>query len=153
MPVCGTVEADIWNKRFEYGAEELTPYYYKTSFEDYNNSIEFTPQARSGYFKLTFVENSQHFIRMGIFGGAGEINVEGKRVITGIEEFAGMKAYFYAEVDTDISEIKYKNSDDKKKLLMHYLNVSFSHKNASLEIREKLTYSNLIWMNTKTVSR
>ena len=135
MPVCGTVEADIWNKRYEYGAEELTPYYYKTSFEEYNNSIEFTPQARSGYFKLTFVEKSQHFIRMGIFGGNGEINVDGKRVITGIEEFAGMKAFFYAEVDTDISEIKYKNFDDKKKLL-----IGFGNKPQIVSFRYGISY-------------
>ncbi|MCD6596911.1 MAG: glycoside hydrolase family 92 protein, partial [Bacteroidales bacterium] len=118
MPVCGTVNADIWDKRYEYGAEELTPYYYRTSFEDYGNSIEFTPQAKSGYFKLNFVDSSQHFIRMGVLNGEGEIRVEGKRLITGIDEFAGMKAYFYAELDTDISKIEYQNSLDKKKLLI-----------------------------------
>ncbi len=31
---------------------------------------------------------------------------------------------------------------------MHYINISFSHKNASLEIREKLTYSNEKSLNT-----
>ena len=120
MPVCGTTNADIWNKRYEYGSEELTPYYYRTSFEDHDNSIEFTPQARSGFFKLNFADNSQHFIRMGVFSGVGEIRIESKRIITGIEEFAGMKAFFYAEVDTDISEIIYKNPDDKKKLLIGF---------------------------------
>ncbi|NOX67338.1 MAG: glycoside hydrolase family 92 protein [Chlorobi bacterium] len=118
MPVCGIVNSNIWNKRYEYSTEILTPYYYKTAFEDFNNSIEFTPQARSGYFRLSFVDNSPHFIRMGIFNSTGEIKVEGKRIITGIEEFAGMKAFFYAEVNTDISDVKYQNTTDKKKLLI-----------------------------------
>lgn len=122
MPVSGTVDKTIWNKRYEYGAEIMKPYYYSTSFEDAGNFIEFTPQAKSGYFRVQFTDNEEHYLRMGIFNGNGEINVEGKRVITGTEEFAqafsAMKAYFYAEVDTDINEVEYKKSGNKQNLLL-----------------------------------
>ncbi|VAX19650.1 Alpha-1,2-mannosidase, partial [hydrothermal vent metagenome] len=29
MPVCGIVDSNIWDKRYEYSTEILTPYYYK----------------------------------------------------------------------------------------------------------------------------
>ena len=122
MPVSGDVDNAIWNKRYEYGAEVMKPYYYSTSFEGTGNSIEFTPEAKSGYFRVRFDNKEDHYLRMGIFGNTGEINVKGKRVITGTEQFAeafsAMKAYFYAEVDTDISEVKYQNEGDKKRLLI-----------------------------------
>ena len=118
MPVSGTVNNEIWSKRYEYGQEELRPYYYSTTFETSGNSIEFSPQARSGYFRFQFIDTQEHYLRMGILNDHGEIDVQGKRVITGTEAFAGMKAYFYAEVDTDISEVKYQNSVDRKKLLI-----------------------------------
>ena len=105
MPVSGKVDSEIWNKRYEYGAEEMRPYYYNTSFENTPTFIEFTPQAKSGYFKVQFDDNDEHYLRLGIFNGKGEINVSDKRVISGTEEFAGMKAYFYAKVDRDISNV------------------------------------------------
>jgi predicted alpha-1,2-mannosidase len=118
MPVSGTVNPAIWNQRLEYGLETLTPYYYCTSFENSGNSIEFSPQARSGFFRIDFVDSQKHFLRMGVFSGNGEINVHGKRTISGTEEFSGMKAYFYAETDKDISVVLYQNSTDKKLVLI-----------------------------------
>lgn len=118
MPVSGNLDSSIWTKRFEYGPEKLTPYYYNTSFEKSGTTIEYSPQARSGYFRIEFKDTQNHYFRMGVFSGIGQIEVQGKRVITGIEEFSGMKAYFYAEIDTDISKIVYNNVSDKKQLLI-----------------------------------
>ena len=118
MPVNGQVNETIWNRPYEYGPEVLKPYYYQTTFEDNGNSIEFTPQARSGYFRVQFIDTEDHYIRMGIYNGTGEIITEGKRTITGTEEFAGMKAYFFAEINQDITKIIYRKSTDKKQLLL-----------------------------------
>jgi len=118
MPVAGEVNQAIWDKRFEYGREELRPYYYSTSFEDSGDSLEFSPQAKSGFFKLHFSGIDKKFIRLGIINGIGEIDVSGKRVLTGTEEFAGVKAYFYSEIDRDITDVLYRSTDNKKQLII-----------------------------------
>ena len=123
MPVSGGVNPVIWNQSFENGPEVLQPYYYKTTFEDAGNSIEFTPQERSGIFKVQFTDTQDHYLRMGTYNGKGEIATKGKRIITGTEVFATelnapMKAYFYAEIDTDITDIKYKTEGDKNHVLI-----------------------------------
>src|SRR5665647_1635671 len=71
LPVSGSIGSDIWFKRLEYGPEVLTPYYYRTTFENSGDAIEFSPQARSGYFRVDFAKNEQHFLRMGVFSGLG----------------------------------------------------------------------------------
>ncbi len=118
MPVSGTVNSEIWSKRYVYGPEVQSPYYYKTTFENSGTSLEFSPQARSGYFRFQFIDNEEHYLRMGLFNDVGEIDTLGRRAIAGTEVFAGVTAYFYAEIDADIAEIKYQNSADKKKLLI-----------------------------------
>jgi len=118
LPVSGSIGSDIWFKRLEYGPEVLTPYYYRTTFENSGDAIEFSPQARSGYFRVDFAKNEQHFLRMGVFSGLGEIKIQDKRIISGTEEFSGLKAYFYAETDKDISEVQYQNTTDQKWVLL-----------------------------------
>ena len=135
MPVSGTVNSDIWNKRYVYGPEELTPYYYSTSLENSGTDIEFSPQAKSGYFRLHISDNEENYIRMGIFNGNGEINVLEKRTITGTEEFAGVKAYFYSEIDRDITEVKYQNTVSKNQLL-----IGIGNKSQTVSFRYGVSY-------------
>lgn len=114
LPVSG--ESDLWNKRFIIGTEQTTPYYYKVTSEVKNDVIELTTSARSAIFQVTFAEDDQHFLRLGILNGEGELHV-GKRAITGTDHFQGMKAYLYAETDVDIEEIRYKDNERKHALL------------------------------------
>ncbi|MEN8156290.1 MAG: GH92 family glycosyl hydrolase [Bacteroidota bacterium] len=118
MPVTGEVNDAIWNRRFSYDLEKLTPYYYSTLFDESGDSIEFAPQARSGYFRVHFVNNQPHYFRMGVLNGNGEITVNENGMLSGSEEFAGMKAYFYAETDSDITEIHYQNSEKRQHVLI-----------------------------------
>ena len=118
MPVSGSADESIWSRRFVYGQEETTPYYYSTSFLETGIKIEFTPNARSGYFRFNFPDDQEHYLRLGVINGNGEVEVTGKRIMSGTEIFSGMKAYFYAEVDADISGIKYHSSSDKQLLLI-----------------------------------
>ncbi|MGV8092456.1 MAG: GH92 family glycosyl hydrolase [Mangrovibacterium sp.] len=119
MPLNGPVDQNSWNKRLVYRHEILTPYYYRTLFEDSGDELEFSPQARSGFFRIHFSGDQEHYLRMGVFNGSGEIKVEGKRQISGYEEFSGMKAYFYAETDADVAGVTYKNQTDKTWLLLN----------------------------------
>ena len=112
MPVSGN-QNEVWYKRLMYGPEVLKPYYYSTWFEDSGNSVEFTPQVKSGFFRIKFTGDGPFYLRMNNYSGEGEIKAENKRVITGSEIFAGMKAYFYAETDADISETRYNSNNSK----------------------------------------
>ena len=118
LPLDGTITQDIWAKRLEYDHEITTPYYYSTLLGGSGNQLEFSPQKRSGYFRIHFVGNKKHFLRIGVFSGLGEIKSQDKRVISKIEEFSGMKAYFYAETDNDIQEVQYQNPIDQKWVLL-----------------------------------
>lgn len=132
MPVSGQINPGIWGKRYEYCDEILTPYYYKTGFEDSGNSLEFAPEKRSGYYKLNFVDNAEHYIRMLLYNGSGGFNVKGN-VITGKEDFAGMTSYFYAVTDQDVKNIKYKNN--KKAVL-----IGFGKKKQEISFRYGLSF-------------
>ena len=116
MPLCGNND-NLWNKKLEYASEKLTPYYYFASFEDCGMSLEFSPQERSGFFKIAFSDDSAHFLRFGLYSGKGEINVQEKNIISGMEEFAGMKAYFYAVTDKEIESVGYREDRPKQRLL------------------------------------
>ena len=53
-----------------------------------------------------------------MINGAGELTVTGKRTITGTESFAGMSAYFHAELDGDIAGATYRSLSDRRLLLV-----------------------------------
>ncbi|RCH55568.1 glycoside hydrolase family 92 protein [Mucilaginibacter hurinus] len=89
--------------RFTYRRETLTPYYFNTTFENPGDFIEFTPKERSGIFRVTYGNGQNRYLRLGLLHTNGNLNLEGKRVLSGTENFAGMKAYFYAETDADLT--------------------------------------------------
>ncbi|HYG38050.1 MAG TPA: GH92 family glycosyl hydrolase [Cytophagales bacterium] len=111
MPFSGKTDSSSWNKKFTYDQEKIKPHYYITRLEETGDTIEFTPASRSGYFQFTFVEDQLQHIRFGILN-KGQLRFEGKRTITGTEEFMDMKAFFYGELNTDIIKTNY--SEDQK---------------------------------------
>ena len=152
MPISGTVDESVWQRRLEYAGERITPYYYATSFEETGDSIEFTPAAKSGYFRFHFSEDTKHFLRVGLSRDSGFVAVNGKRIISGTEFFSGMRAFFYAEVDTDISSVKYQHSTGQKQLLAYFGNspksVSFKYGISFISIeqaRQNLFYEIPQW--------
>ena len=120
MPVSGSDTSKLWDLKEENCDEILTPYYYKTSFENTGNSIEFSPHERSGYFRMNFNDSTEHYLRMGLYNSSGEIDVKENNIITGKEVFAGMTSYFYAVTDKKILNINYKNTADKKTVLIGF---------------------------------
>ena len=132
MPVDNPVDASIWGRKYEYRDETLSPYYYKTEFEDNNNSIEFSPKERSGFYRISFKGGKEHYIRMLLYNGSGELNVTGN-TITGKEDFAGMTAYFYAVTDKPVTDVKYENN---KKFAL----IGFGNKDQTVSFKYGFSY-------------
>lgn len=112
MPVSGNdyFAPRVWDR------ERTTPYYYSTFLDD-ADQVEFTPAARSGYFKFHFQGKEKHYLRFQPLNGKGTIEATGKQVITGTEQFHGMAAYFYAELSTPIVGVQTLDKEGQKILL------------------------------------
>ncbi|MBX3255342.1 MAG: GH92 family glycosyl hydrolase [Chitinophagaceae bacterium] len=117
MPVSNVADSGVWKQRFEYSKEKITPYYYKVSLDESFSQLEFVPGKKAGIYRISSPTKSPVFLRLGIINKTGEITANGKRVITGREEFSGMQAFFYAETDADITGIQSGTTGDKKELV------------------------------------
>ena len=113
LPLSGEKGPEAWNTRLTNYQEKLSPYHYSTSFEESGDMLEFSPQSRSGYFRIHFKNNVNHYLRFGIFNGKGEVSVNNSRNVSGFEEFEGIKIFFYGETDADIISNEYRSSSDK----------------------------------------
>ncbi len=118
LPLKGKPDNTFWGKRFTVASEKTTPYYYQAEDEDSGMTVEFTASTKSGFFLIDFKGKANNYLRLGLNGNAGTVLQQAKRVFTGTEDFAGMKAYFYAETDQDINELKYEK--EKKRLLANF---------------------------------
>ncbi len=120
LPIKGKQDENFWGKKFTIASEKTTPCYYQAEDEDNGMTLEFTASTKSGFFNIDFKDKSNNYLRIGLNGNTGNIQQQGKRVITGTEEITGLKTYFYAEADQDISSLKYQNDADKKRMLASF---------------------------------
>ncbi|GAA4084080.1 GH92 family glycosyl hydrolase [Mucilaginibacter panaciglaebae] len=120
LPLKGKADDSFWGKRFTIATEKSTPYYYQADEEDNGITVAFTPSAKSGFFQTDFQDGDNSYLRIGLNGASGIVEQQGKRVITGTEEISGLKVYFYAETDQDISKTIYQNDKEKKHLLAKF---------------------------------
>ncbi|MDB5119662.1 MAG: alpha,2-mannosidase [Sphingobacteriales bacterium] len=120
MPYSGPITESSWKEAAAYDKEVLKPYYYSTLLEDPGTTVQFSPAARSGYFKFMFTNSQERYFRLAVVNKGGEITVGGKRTISGVEEVMGMKAYFYAELDADIVSTRYNGTADKRSLFVGF---------------------------------
>jgi putative alpha-1,2-mannosidase len=95
-----------------YDQEKTTPYYYTVLLEEPQVKVEYSPAERSGYYRFTSLSRMPVNLQFGIIN-QGSINVEGKRVLTGTEDFKGMKAFVYAEFNSDVSQSNASQSANK----------------------------------------
>jgi predicted alpha-1,2-mannosidase len=95
-----------------YDQEKTTPYYYTVLLEEPQVKVEYSPAERSGYYRFTSLSRMPVNLQFGIIN-QGSINVEGKRVLTGTEDFKGMKAFVYAEFNSDVTQSKASQSANK----------------------------------------
>jgi predicted alpha-1,2-mannosidase len=118
MPLEEEITSDSWHKWLTYDNEITTPYYYASELGDSGCFLEFTPSKKSGIFRVSFSKDKNHYLRLCTLNTKGEIRLQGKRQIVGEEEFAGMKAYLYAEISSDATEAKYLNDTNKNTLII-----------------------------------
>ncbi|ACU05553.1 GH92 family glycosyl hydrolase [Pedobacter heparinus] len=134
MPYNGVVNEKSWKQRFTYDLEKTAPHYYTAVLEESGIKVEFSPSERSGYYRFKFPSASANWLRLGVVNETGELKVSGKRILSGSEDFQGMKAYFYGELNADVTESKYKDGTGNKNL---FLKVGNSH---GVEFRYGISY-------------
>ena len=120
LPLDDLSDNNFWNKKSEYRHESVTPFHYNVTFEYSEINLEFTPHERSGFFKINFTDNNEKHLRLGTYNNNGEIEINKENGISGFEEFAGMKAYFYAEVNTEIEDIIYRNDNNRNRVVLTF---------------------------------
>ncbi len=98
MPSDGS--PDAWDRPAAYDQETLTPYYYSTRFDSSLIQTEFTPAARSGYFRFTFPSGSPVVLLANRL--EGELATNGNNSISGVERFNSMQAFFYGEFNAPL---------------------------------------------------
>ncbi|RYF98605.1 MAG: glycoside hydrolase family 92 protein, partial [Chitinophagaceae bacterium] len=116
MPYTGAVNEQAWSKKFTSDKEKIAPDFYRVLLEDQGTSISFNPSAKAGFFKINFTAKSDKYLRLNILN-KGEIKLDSKTSVSGVEEFRGMKAYFYAESNTPL-QIVYQDEQKKNKALL-----------------------------------
>lgn len=101
MPFTGTIPVEkepvsAWDRELAVSA----PYYYSEWLEDYDVTVEFTPGAKSGYFRITYPMNARKSIMLRI-ANKGSWNEVSGAVYTAEESFNGMKAWVYGQFNQD----------------------------------------------------
>jgi predicted alpha-1,2-mannosidase len=135
MPYSGNEGKDVWKRKFTWDQEKATPYYYSVRLEDSGDSIEFTPAAKSGFFKFHFKAGNPHYLRLGVINKEGKIDQTGKRTIVGTETVLGLPAFFYAEVDADIIDVKFADNTQQQALIK-----VGDHKNQTVTFRYGVSF-------------
>lgn len=117
MPYSGPINEQAWGKKFTSDNEQIRPDSYTGLLENNGTKISFIPGAKAGFFEFAFADKVDHYLRLTILNN-GEINLENQHALSGIEEFQGMKAYFYAETNVTLGDVSYQNGQGKKRALI-----------------------------------
>lgn len=111
---------DIWERKMIREEESIKPYEYFVRAEENDIQVKFVPAAKAGFFEFSFPEKGEHFLRLQVVSKKGELSVSGNKLISGVEEFLGMKAYFYAEFSTGFSGSEFKDGTGATALLLKF---------------------------------
>ena len=99
-----------------YDQEKTAPHYYSALLEEPQVKVEFSPAEHCGYFRFTSLSQLPVNLKLGIIN-QGSLSMQGKRVFIGTEEFKGMKAYVYAEFNSDATQSQAGANSGKSVLL------------------------------------
>jgi len=86
---------DGWDQPRAYDQEKSTPYYYAARLDGSLTKIEFTPAARSGFFRFSFPSGQPVVVVANRQGG--EMAAVGDNGFVGVEKFNGMQCFVYGE--------------------------------------------------------
>ena len=84
-----------------YDQEKTTPYYYSTRFDESLIQTEFSPTERCGYFRFAFPRGNALVVLSN--RQPGSLHVLEGSIISGEEQFSGMKAFVYGEFSTPVT--------------------------------------------------
>jgi predicted alpha-1,2-mannosidase len=116
MPIYKESVGDPWTAKINIHREVKKPFYYELEDEAHYNKLAFTPSSRSGVFKIENGDGSNtHRIRFSILNPTGEVNQNGDESFTGVEDYQGMKVYFFSTVNGKITSVKQQHG--KKNLI------------------------------------
>ncbi|HTI98112.1 MAG TPA: GH92 family glycosyl hydrolase [Dongiaceae bacterium] len=101
LPADGTTPANTWEQPQAYDQEVTTPYYYSTRFDDSLIQTEFTPAARSGYFRFTFPAGQPVLVLAN--RQPGDLSFDGTNAVSGSEKFNHMQGYIYGEFSAPVT--------------------------------------------------
>jgi predicted alpha-1,2-mannosidase len=76
--------------------EISTPYYYSVWLADYDITLEFTPGAKSGCYRITFPEQVSKQVLMQTVQ-SGSLKQIDANTVSGVERFQDMKAFVYGQ--------------------------------------------------------
>jgi predicted alpha-1,2-mannosidase len=120
MPWDEAITSESWAKPVVFDRETTTPYYYAATLGDNECRLEFTPEKKSGVFRIAFQGGRPQYLRLTAPNRNGAFDVSGRNAVSGYEEFDGMKAYFYAETDADIIESVYRDENNKSAVMLGF---------------------------------
>jgi len=79
--------------------EVTTPYYYSTWLEDYDITVEFTPGAKSGYFRFSYNGDNKKLFLARLHEGNWQMT--DNKTLTAKDSFHGMNAWVYCEMNQE----------------------------------------------------
>lgn len=119
MPFTGS-PMEVTNPATEWDPElEITtPYYYSEWLETPEAKIEFTPGAKTGYFRITFSGDKKPNLMLQIMN-QGRWSRVSDRAVEGIESFQGMNAWVYGEFSKG-GIFRVKNGDQHQEAIISW---------------------------------
>lgn len=97
MPYCGQPTNIDKGLSYRYDHEESTPYSYSVFLDDHDITVDFAPSSKSAIYSFTFEKNGERYIGLRT-RDKGDIQIA-NNILSGYENYQGIKHYFYLEFD------------------------------------------------------
>lgn len=116
LPVFG--DGNPWDDKFNIHSQRTHPYFYEAIRESTYDVVAFAPAARSGIFRVLNADgNRTHTLRFTVINSSGFIGQDGDSSFLGEEDYQGMKVFFYARTNGQITSVTAGGTDARKDLL------------------------------------
>ncbi|QCR21177.1 GH92 family glycosyl hydrolase [Pontibacter sp. SGAir0037] len=102
LPHSGSVDRAAFERKYAYDQEKAAPHRYQVRLEESGIGIEFIPSGKAGLFVFTYPEGKENQVLFAL-RHKGSLAFEGKKALSGQEDFTGMSAWFYGEFSEPVS--------------------------------------------------
>ncbi len=117
MPFTGTLTSGAPASSWDEQLEKSTPYYYSTWLIDYGVTVEFSPGAKTGYFRFTFPEKVVKNLFMGNMQRGNLKLTNSTTLVSESIPRDGVKTFFYGEFNENTSFNDTSSSVNKTRFL------------------------------------